>query len=156
MSAEQALNLVSFLDKVAGLYPSGIPKALLRAPVKQDSARRDKVIFFVVEESGHLSDEDRAFLASIAAKGLQLSEDLYRIQLVRTEIEGREFLAQTAEADRPGVSIFFEARTQESTLGTDYGVAIIQAASLAEIARNAQHKRAFWKLLQEILPRLRS
>jgi hypothetical protein len=145
VTIENQTQLAQLLDKIASLYPAGIPTATIVAPVneplKQEPSATVRARLIVVGDSSTHSAEELALLDAIAIKGLKLSEDDYT----------KEFVAVPSDAfasgrtDASAVIIFGAAEAPQNTHGQ-----VILTSSLSELVVDPALKKALWRSLQTL------
>ena len=145
MNIENQTQLAQLLDKIASLYPAGIPTASIVAPVdaslKHEPGSMVRARLVVVGDSSTHSAEELALLDAIAIKGLKLSESEFT----------KEFVAAPSDAFASGhilasaVIIFGAAESPQNTHGE-----VILTSTLAELVVDPALKKALWRSLQTL------
>jgi hypothetical protein len=159
MDSSKPVDTAVLLDKVARLYPAGIPTKFIQVP-REDvppQALGTKVLFVVVYPTGEMPAADRDFLSSIASKGMRLQESEFTVTVVKDLPVAEARLRELSTSIQPRAAIIF-AETKLSGpepldgLPAEAGqVHVIRGPQLSHLASNAEAKRNFWKMLQEML-----
>lgn len=154
-SNNSAVGILGILDRLATLYPGGIPKALIRAR----STRTNRQAFhcaLVVASQAPFGAELLELAKAICAKGLKLSLDLCKIDTVSSE----ELATQDsikALVTRQGADVVIicgGSATGGKLVEFPNGLSVLLTYSLDQVASDSETKRLFWGDLKLILPRL--
>lgn len=160
MDDSKTFDPAVLLDKVARLYPGGVPNVLVKAPREEPQVRETapRVLFIVVHANGKVPQADADFLASVASKGMKLSESEYVVTTAADLSQAGTLLRESCAANHPRAAIIFGAPIlsgPEPLAGPSSeagGVLVLRGPELSHLASNADAKRNFWKVLQGILP----
>lgn len=160
MDDSKTFDPAVLLDKVARLYPGGVPNVLIQAPREEPKVLEaaPRVLFIVVHSSGTVPAADADFLVSVASKGMKLSESEYTVSTAADLSQAEELLRKVCSTQQPRAAIIFGAPILSGPepldgLSSEAGrVLVLRGPELSHLASNADAKRNFWKVLQGILP----
>lgn len=170
MDNSKVIDPAVLLDKVARLYPAGIPRHLVRAPREEPAECNEplattqgpKALFIAVAPRGTLPQTDADFLASVASKGMKLGEAEYHVCITPDVAQGEAQVAALSVSMRPRVVVLFGAAELSGPEWLDKvvpgvgRVAVVRCPELSHLASNGDAKRSFWKVLQGVLPHITS
>jgi hypothetical protein len=148
LSATQVLAL---LDKVAKLYPAGIPKAAVKSPGLSSKAQDVKRVLILAMSRDSLQTAEVALAQAICSKGLKIPVEQSEIRAVsKAEISRDEIIEISRSIKCPRILVLGESHIPGAFEQID-GAHILWSYSLADIASDPTRKRDFWEQLKMMI-----
>lgn len=148
LSATQVLAL---LDKVAKLYPAGIPKAAVKSPDLSSKAQDAKRVLILALSRDSLQTSEVALAQAICAKGLKIPVEQSEIRAIsKAEISRDEIIEISRSVKCPRILVLGASRIPGAFEQID-GAHILWSYSLADIGSDPTKKRDFWEQLKVMM-----
>jgi len=134
-------SLASFLDKVALLYPYGVPASTLTAPRRQTSI---ECAFVLVSNDSSLGNAHAALLDGICTKGLRLDREACDVRVVPTWPDSSSGITAP-------LTVVLGAQKKPGTVESVSEGRIVYSHPIDQIAEQVALKRDFWGHLQALV-----
>lgn len=151
------IDPISFLDKIAKLYPFGIPQACILSTGSHisSSAGVACLCIVVLRNSATHDESTKMLISGISSKGLKLGEGEYAVEEVTESDWSPELLQKVVERHQPRAVIVFGGPVQPGVVHMQGRTSVLYSYPLERIAGEISIKRDFWGHLQEsIVPLL--
>jgi hypothetical protein len=133
--------LACFLDKVAFLYPYGVPASAMAAPSQQTTI---ECAFILVSTDSAIGSTHSELLDAICTKGLRLNRKACDVRVIPTWPESSP--SMTAP-----LTVVLGAQRKPGTVESSSGGKILYSHSIDQIANQVTLKRDFWSHLQALV-----
>jgi hypothetical protein len=151
LSTPQILGL---LDRMAKLYPAGIPKnAIKKAPPATIMVSNKKLVLIAQSEKP-LKDDERSLAEAICTKGLKLPYEQCEILSLGADKLSIEVLNELSAKFLCRAILILGADKPVGTVETFNTTLTLWSYSLSEIASEPAKKREFWEQLKRVISAL--
>ena len=142
-------TLLRYLDKVAALYPAGIPRSALKHAAK--SASQLKCAIIVVTAQGALTTAESLLLDSICSKALKLTPEQYRTTVAASSEQGLAIERSSVGEVPTALTIVFGSEQELGSLNALDQTMVLRTHGLAEMEQSQELKRTVWGHLKGVV-----
>jgi len=148
-----ATQILSLLDKVAKLYPGGIPKSAVVAPMVNTTAQDHKRVLLLALSENSLEPALMTLAQAICIKGLKLPLAQCEIRSIAADSISRDEAVKIAQPIKFPIIIILGGGNQPGTFEHSEGSNILWSYSITDIASDPIKKRDFWEQLKGTINR---